>query len=363
MLKINRRNLISSFALSACILAFKRQSHASSAKVTVGAIRWDPWYMEVDVGPRANMENVLGPQKWQSRAPSCTQVISDDRISLAGCGTQVQIDREIAAADDAGLDYWAYVWYGPNHDLQNAWRFYRSSKIEKKIKWCAIFSNYGLFVREMRSAAVQYASYFQGSDYQKVLGNRPLVYLLHDTTPTQDLLGAISDIRNICSSSGAGNPYIVLLGGLAYKAGLVGADAVGIYSKENAAPVAGAYADLVKTNIEYWKRLAATRQQTVPTVLTGADRRPRVERPVPWEAASQKPYVGDDLYYAQGTPNEIAAHVGDMMSWLKANPAACPAQTGLIYSWDEHDEGGSTLNPTLGGGGAILDAVKRILQR
>ena len=50
-----------------------------------------------------------------------------------------------------------------------------------------------------------------------------------------------------------------------------------------------------------------------------------------------------------------------MVNWIAANRTACPAQTGLIYSWDEHDEGGSTLNPSLGGGAAILEQLGRLL--
>jgi hypothetical protein len=51
-----------------------------------------------------------------------------------------------------------------------------------------------------------------------------------------------------------------------------------------------------------------------------------------------------------------------MITWIRNNPQSCPAQTGIIYSWDEHDEGGSALNPTLGGGDRILKAVGQSLE-
>ncbi|MCK1368308.1 hypothetical protein [Bradyrhizobium sp. 62] len=290
--------------------------------------------------------------------------MSLDQIDFGGCATQTQIDREITYANRAGLDYWAFIWYGKKDDMQNAWRLYRATQIQKNIKWCMIFANCSLFVKELSNSPDEYLDYFRDRDYQKVLGGRPLIYLLPDPAPLSTLSSAIGAMRSSCRSARLSDPYVVFLtGAIRYAAELVGADAVGIYSKATKAPVAGPYAELAEADKVYWSQLASTGQSVVPTVLTGADRRPRVERPVPWEASRQKPYVGDDLYYVAGTPEEIAAHVRELITWVDENPATCPARTGLIYSWDEHDEGGSTLNPTLGDGSAILDAVTRVLTR
>jgi hypothetical protein len=361
MIRVSRRGFLTLVASSAAIL-FRGSAGAAKSGVTVGAIRWDPWYMSQDTGARASLENTLGPTKWHGRAPNCAKIISSEKIDFGGCATQARIDQEISAATTAGLDYWAYVWYGPDHELQNAWRLYCSSQISQKIKWCMIFSSYSFFVREMESNLDRYTSYYRSNQYQKVLGGRPLLYLLHDGTSASVLKSTIATVRNSVIKAGGGNPYIVVLVG-AVRGVLIetGADAIGLYSKANSAPVAGTYADLVKNDKAYWAKLASTGEPMVPTVLTGADRRPRVERPVPWEAATQKPFVGDDLYYGAGSPSAIANHVKDLIGWLKENPRSCIAQTCLIYSWDEHDEGGSTLNPSLEGGSEILDAVARIL--
>ena len=84
--------------------------------------------------------------------------------------------------------------------------------------------------------------------------------------------------------------------------------------------------------------------------MAGWDRRPRVEHPVPWEAAWQKPNVGLDKYYVSPTPTELAGHLGEAFDWIGARAAQCPAQTVIIYAWNEHDEGG-WLCPTLGADG------------
>jgi len=363
MNSIDRRSFLLASVSTFATMALEQSAGAAHPRVTVGAIRWDPWYIQIDTGARVSMETTLGPSKWQGRAPSCASITSPDTIDFGHCGTQTQIDGEIMAANAAGLDYWAYVWYGPKHEMQTAWRLHQSSSIKSEMNWCMIFSGYSLFVREVANSADQYISYFRQNNYHKVVTNRPLIFLLHDTTSPASLRSGIEAMRAACTIAGIDSPYVVLLVGAVPGAGsAAGADAIGIYSKANSAPEAGYYSDLVNVVEAYWMTLAATGQSVIPTAVTGADRRPRVERPVPWEAATQKPYVGDDLYYAAGTPAQIAAHVSDMVAWIKANPGACTAQTGLIYSWDEHDEGGSTLNPTLSTGSAVLTAVGEMLR-
>ena len=358
--RINRRRLL--LGSAALAVASPKVAHATHAGVTVGAIRWDAFYVATDTAERPSVEAALGPAAWQSRSPACASITATNAVSFAGCGTQTQIDGEIAAAHAAKIDYWAYCWYGAANPMQQAWRLHQSSSLSAKVNWCLIFPGYSFFVTAMAGTIATYTGYLAQTNYQKVLVSRPLVYLLGDSTPRTTLASSIITFRVACASAGLGAPYIVLL--VAAAAGVVaatGADAIGTYSVTTPDPAAGPYAALVTVAEAYWATLAATGQAMVPTAITGHDRRPRVERPVPWEMPRQRPYVGDSLYYAAGTPAAIAAHVGDMVSWIGAHPENCPAATGLIYSWDEHDEGGSTLNPSLGTGGTILTAVGEVL--
>ncbi len=239
--------------------------------------------------------------------------------------------------------------------MQTAWRFHQSSALKNNMKWSAIYA-YSFFVSQITNNLSANVGYLQQSNYQTVLSGQPIVYLLNDgTTTNASLASAITSLRNAMSSAGAGNPYIVLMSQSA--AGTLtatGADAIADY--QYAPPTsAGAHTALASATQARWNTLYATGQKTIPTVTTGWDRRPRIENPMPFEA--QQPWAGWLNYYAAGTPAQIASDVTAMLTWMGANTAADPAQTGLIYSWDEHDEGGSTLNPTLGGGNAILTAV------
>jgi hypothetical protein len=335
----------------------------------VGAIRWDPWYETVATGGTEinYVASALSPSAFQGRAPACATATNGYTISLSACGTQTQIDSEITAAHNAGLDYWAYVWYGPTSPLNNAWALHQSSAIASQMNWCFLFGSSAQFVSLMGSAAATYATYCKQANYQKVLTTRPLVYILHDfATSSGTIATAVGQLQAACSTAGAGVPYIVIQ---AYaSSGILsatGCQAIGEYALAAAQDqLGGTYAQLVTRAEAYWATMLATAQAVVPTCVTGWDRRPRAARPVPWEATGatgQKPYIGYGSYYQAGAASAIATHVSNGLTWLTTNAANSAAQTLLIYSWDEHDEGGSTLNPTLGGGSTILNAVAAVL--
>jgi hypothetical protein len=360
---ITRRRLL----LGATAFVLSRRALAAHTGTTVGAIRWDAWYEPSYGLERADAEAAIGQASYQGRAPSCavaTNGTTNATVSFAGCGTQAQMDSEITAAVAAHIDYWAFCFYGTGTytSLSNGWLLYQSSSLKAQIKWCMIYG-WTLFVTQAASIQSTLVGLLGQSNYQRIAISgtaRPLLYLLSDGASLSALAIALAAFRSACVAAGLPTPYVVvLLGGLAPR-GIVkstGADAVGNYAYAAPVPLAGTYSQLVSNAEGEWMTLAATGQSVVPTAMTGWDRRPRAERPGRAEAAMQAPYRGSEEYFAAGTPTQIAAHVGDMVTWLRANTSAAPAQTGLIYSWDEHDEGGSTLNPTLAGGSAILKAV------
>jgi hypothetical protein len=340
---------------------------AARPTTIIGAIRWDPWY-EPDSGhERAAMEITLGPSPYHDRAPACATVDSS-AISFGRCGTQAEMDAEIAEAAKAHIDYWAFCWYGPTSaqsEMSIGWQLYQASRSKDQVKWCLVFANYPLFEREAGGMTAALVGYLTQPNYQhvKVDGHwRPLVYLLHNRFDERQLAVSLAAFRAACQTAGVANPYVVILlmGAPPTAVVATGADAIGQYAFPGLPSPGATYAELVAHVEREWGVLAATGIAMVPTAMTGWDRRPRIEHPVPWELF-QKPFAGIDAYFAAGSPDAIAAHVKDMVAWLEAHQAAAPAQTGLIYSWNEYDEGGSTLSPTLDGQDAILNAVGRAL--
>jgi hypothetical protein len=93
--------------------------------------------------------------------------------------------------------------------------------------------------------------------------------------------------------------------------------------------------------------------------MSGRDRRPRIERPVPWESY-QKPGEGLDRYYETATPEQVADHLRKALDWTVTLSNACPARSVLIYAWNENDEGGWIV-PTLNADGSTNTARLQVI--
>lgn len=347
--------LFASFALSA-------EEH-----VLVGAIRWDAWHGPAsDVG--LTVEKTLAPAHWHYRLPFYGRVVGDNAVEARG-NTQAIMDQEIAYARAAGLDYWAFVIYPEDHALSLGLQFYLSSERKGDINFCLNLqggweSNGGSDAWPARVA--RYLAYFAQSTYQKVLGDRPLVYLYSvegligpDRFDTWDTARAAFDqVRKETLAAGIGNPYIVAQGWspevLREQAEKLGLDAIGAYAS-TAGAKAAPYAELASHTERWWDAFRATGCEVVPLATAGWDMRPRVETPVPWVKN------GDiEQYYDAPTPQELAGHLTRAVEWVVAHPDAAKARTVLIYAWNEFDEGG-WLCPTLSEGTARVDALNEVL--
>lgn len=204
--------------------------------------------------------------------------------------------------------------------------------------------------------------------YQYVLG-RPLLYLGFIDDKRLERIGGIDGLRRSLddfhaslSTHGVPRPYLVIMdfyppSGRKWAAELNG-DAISSY----ATPPRGVvpYNRLVGHTEHFWEKSRETGVHVVPIIMTGWDPRPRVERPMPWG----NPYGthnGEVNRSEPGTPAEIAGHLAHAIGWLSDHADAAPAQTAIVYAWNEFDEGG-WLAPTLKEGTARLDAVARTLR-
>jgi len=102
----------------------------------VGAIRWDGWYGDATVGPA--VEASLGPPKYHFRLPWFAQVLGDDRVRIHG-DSQAIVEKEIAYAAQAGLNYWAFVDYGDEAPgMQKALDHYLTAKNKQGLRYCFV---------------------------------------------------------------------------------------------------------------------------------------------------------------------------------------------------------------------------------
>jgi hypothetical protein len=343
----------------------------SSSAPLLGAIRWDAWHTpwsrvkagSAD-GPVAAVTRSLSPGRYHWRAPFFAREIDPEHLAIDGY-TPAIMDREIAYAKAGGLDYWAFLLYDPDSAMTQALDLYRASAHRADLGFCGIASpaTFG-GVKTFDAGVARLADLLSEPGYVTVALGRPLLYLfdvqdkwIEAWGGAEAAAGRFRGLKMALRARGLREPYLVVLDfdphHGAKVARIVGGQALSSYT------VAGdgrdaPYSDLTAGARGFWERCLATGLDVVPIAVAGWDRRPRIEHPVPWESY-QQPGVGMDRFYREPTPEQLAQHLGEALDWAAARPERCPAQTALVYAWNEHDEGG-WLCPTLKAGGGIDDS-------
>lgn len=322
----------------------------------VGAIRWDAWTAW------EKYQDYLQPAQWHYRLPFYTVTRDDGRQVIRGDSQEV-MDREIAYAREAGIDYWAWVWYDPpgttavDLHMNDALNLYWSSARQNDVKYCLIGTEYWA-TRRWPETVAHLLEQFVRPNYQTVLGGRPLFYWF-DAQSVRPHFGGVEQaraalqyLRDETRRAGLGDPYLVALSFWPEKGAQavdeLGFDAMGAYCNPgDNKGVEHPYSELAGLNRWFWEECRKTGKPFVPPLNTGWDPRPRAESPPDW--------------YTTATPDQLAAHLNDALHWVRGHRDICQADTVLIYAWNEFDEGG-WLCPTLDEGSARLEAIRRVLE-
>jgi len=280
----------------------------------VGAIRWDGWNNNSSIGK--DSERVLSPAKHQHRAPFFAVQTGPDSLTFKPLSQEI-MDTEIGYALRAGIDYWAFDWYPPGSGLELARNFFLSSTKRAQLKWCVTL---GTNPFDMHRDAPWLAAEFAKPEYQKVPDGRPLVYLF-TPIPRADL----DALRNLALKSCGKSPYVAVMGWTAAQTAqdcdAMGADAVTRYAGGSEA------------NWNDYAKLKAL----VPNVSSGWDPTPFKDTHVSWYPPEN---IAQDFVGWSATPPQLIASLETAFAWTKAHPAEVPANTILIYAWNEHSEGG-----------------------
>lgn len=337
----------------------------------VGAIRWDAW--QEDGSVNAQVEATLGPGEYHDRIPFFGEVTGPDSVSIRG-NSQAIMDQEIAYAANAGLDYWAFVAYPMQYNMSNGLELYLNSSQKSRINFCLDVQAGRLATDPFADWEARMLSSFADSSYQKVMSDRPLLYVFNASalvtangnfTTWAQAKAAFDGLRTASITAGTGDPYIVVQGWnpTTDKQTMLdlGADAIGRYAQPGGSyPNGTHYATSAAQAAANWDQSAATGADVVPLASAGWDRRPRYDAGgVFWESGP-----GNPDYFEMPTGQELTDHIADAMSWVRSHPDAAPADTVLIYAWNEHDEGG-WISPTRDLDGSIntgrIDAVAAAL--
>jgi len=303
-------------------------------KAAIGLIRWDAWYGTPRTGTTGVVEQVektLSPAKYHWRVPFFGNINTDGTVSFPDY-TQATMDKEIQYAADAGIDYWAYVWYA-NDTMGKVRKFYETSQYKNKIKICSIFDgNQG-----GAATVAEVKSLIQQGLWQTVQGGRPLMYYFGGG---KDNSKDIATYRAMCDEIGVPAPYVAIMGGTKDDVALNIADAVSDYT------IGGSNGIDYKSYSEVneprsWNR-AAQDGQMIACASAGWNNQPRRDNPVSWI----NPPPAETSWVQDGTSEQIANSLMLALQWTANNPKYTMANAVIMYAWNEHDEGG-WICPTL----------------
>lgn len=310
----------------------------------IGAIRWDAWY-GTKSPPGLAVTKTLSPKQWHNRLPFFAQEISNNQVFFPGYSPEI-MDREIQYAREGGIDYWAFTLYDERDDLSNALRLYLENKNRKDVGFSAIIGPWLLQTDESRLKLVRrLMKLVQDGQFEKTPESKPILYYFYDHAAVNCIAAAklfFTSLKKYFEQAHLPPPYIVVMSpnpvegqSLLKKIGADALSAYAIQNNEKRAP----FKNLARFTEKFWNQEKYTGAEVVPTVMTGWDRRPRVENPVPWEQLKKVKHA-EELFYEQPKILELTQHVRSAIDWVKLNPQVAIANSILIYAWNEYDEGG-----------------------
>lgn len=325
-------------------------------RVSVGAIRWDAWHGD-DTSEGKAVERSLEPEKWKDRWPDF-QTIEADGIEFDGAKPEI-VAREMKLAKHAGLDYWAFMFYGRSSPMGRVLNKYLLVEAEGP-HFALVIGLSRLLGEQGEKVASEAVELMMNPRYMRDNDAKPLIFIWVPSGPVnpETLIRGIARLKS--SSTGrAGDELGLVIMSFSISeatkaASLVGSDRISTYAW-HANPRGGAYRDLATGTEKMWRRQAKTGLRVVPIVMSGWDPRPRIEHPVPWATYPA------DVYYRSPTPEELSRHLGNGIDWASRDGnGGC---TTLIYAWNEFDEGG-WIAPTIGDrSNAKLKAVHNAVER
>ncbi len=336
-------------------------SQESGSRAIVGAIRWDAW---TGGNVTEQVERTLGPKKYHDRLPWFAEVIGDNKVHIDGSSQKV-MDQEIDFAADAGLDYWAFLLYPESTSMTDAFKKYLSSSKRKRINFCLILHNsFGVSDEQWPKERDRAVALLKEPGYQTVLSGRPLVYAFEVKFQGVFPTARFADFRSAAQKAGL-NLYCVFMGWSPAQDFKIesskGFDAVSAYAYSSDQSTFTKLAQSVED--DFWGNAAKANAPYVPLVTTGWDKQPRKDNPVSWEKGQS--YHQQNVFPSTSTPQEISSHLERALRFVKENSKICVANAIIIYSWNEHDEGGwlvPTWTPSGKPNTDRLDAISKILK-
>jgi hypothetical protein len=352
-----------------------------SATPLIGAIRWDGWWQD-----NSGVTNpyLASPEftDYDYRQPVYGWF--DNRVA----NQQTLMNQEIDDAAANHLDFWAFDWYPPSIDTcaspclsydhpdyyANSEALYKSSPEKSRLKFADLVQTWWLASgspTDPTSVGYQYQSTwvpdlvsdFQDPQYVKVNGNHPLLFWFGTNQLASSGSGwgsqsnaqtQLNYLINATTSAGLGTPYIVDVQEDAGGASTYGFQGVSGYDTASFG-VTGhqCYSTLSSRDTSELSTGTSQGLTQIPALTSMSDPRPRDADP------SGRYNYG--FWYDQPTFGEWLKDVHDMWTWADGSSRVTTPPVMLTYAWNEIDEGGPGLEPTIQNGDRYLKAISDVM--
>jgi len=343
----------------------------------LGVIRWDMYSGNPEITQKQEF-GFVKPEEYWWRAPFFVRRTGDPGHPLAFNpefsldALQEAMDQEIRFAASCGIDYWAFGFersdrnWGIRYNLDA----YLKSPLKSEIGFCVIANapavgnlkrweppdtvyDPAFVFEEWRGYVREFVALMQEPSYQRVLDGRPLIYVyqpeglakrLGDGEGFGELAKAMQHLREAAQVAGVGNPYVVcMMEGERHRELLQRgiADAVTLYHYRHGP---------VGQDLPYKRLWPSIRSQVLEQRFAGED----VPIVVPLMSGANwvpryrvMPQIFPNWNWLEPEPGELGAHLAAGLDYVAEHPAKCPANSVLMYAWNEHSEGGF-LCPLMG---------------
>ena len=308
----------------------------SNKEITVGAVNWD-CSLPSKTFFGFHSAKSLSPKKFRSSTPYYAAV-ENNKISYHYRSLE-EYEREMQYAIDAGIDYFAYCWYGENpehrecewqnklHDLIYARKLHIQSDLKEKIKLCAIIG-VGAKEAELSHEDMEKLAEEMKQDYYQKIDERPLVYVFDGYKQETSKI-----LKDVCKSCNTPTPYFVFMCSETEEITQTEHGTESAVSAYSFPKPAKSYDEFIAYLTEDLKERYRLGINVVPQFSVGWNPSPRIENPVPWVSYENTSYL------PQITKETLLKGAEKFTEFMVANKEYNLTKHILVFAWNEFEEG------------------------